>query len=251
MTANERRQEILALINSVGKVRASDLAESLNVTPETIRKDLIYLNNKKLLKKGHGVAQAINEYRESPILDRVHENANAKRAIAELAVKQLADCSVIFVDAGSTTTAFAGLLELRPQLAVITNSFSVVTSLQETGNTIYFIGGEVSRVTQSTSGFWASNELDSIKIDIAFLGTSGFQSHNGPCTKHFSDAQFKHDVIKSSNRVIILADSTKFESNAIMQYADWSDIDLLITDSGVSKEQREKVAQYVNILVAE
>lgn len=251
MTASERRQKILSLISEKGQVRASDLAEFLSVTPETIRKDLIYLNNKKLLKKGHGIAQAINEYQERSMFDRIHENTDAKKAIAELTLKQLADCSVIFVDAGSTLTAFAGLLGRYPQIAVVTNSFSVVTSLLETGNTIYFIGGEINKVTQSTSGFWASNELDSIKIDIAFLGTSGFQSHNGPCTKQFSDAQFKHDVIRSSNKVIVLADSTKFKSNAIMQYADWSDIDLLITDSGVSEEQRKMVSQFIDILIAE
>ena len=62
MTATERRQEILNTISTEGSVRASDLAERLNVTTETIRKDLIFLNNKRLLKKGHGGAQAINEF---------------------------------------------------------------------------------------------------------------------------------------------------------------------------------------------
>lgn len=251
MTASERRQEILNLINKEGSLRASDLAERMGVTSETIRKDLIYLNNKKLLKKCHGSAHAINEFIERSVDLRTKENTAAKRAIAKKAIEQIADSMVIFIDAGSTMVELAKLLGLLPQLAIITNSFSVVEILQNTGNTIYFIGGEVSNVTQATNGFWAANELRSIRIDIAFLGTSGFQSHTGPCTKYFSDTQLKKEVINNSNKTIVLADHTKFVSNAIIQYADWIDIDLLITDKNVKEEHLKALSEDVDIIIAD
>ena len=143
----------------------------------------------------------------------------------------------------------AKIVPPQPQLIIISNSFSVVQALQNTGNTIYFIGGEVNPITQSTSGFWANNELSSIRIDIAFLGTSGFQSHTGPCTKIFSDAQFKKDVVKNSNKIIVLADHTKFSSNAIMQFADWTDVDLLISDSNVTPELSASLKDEVELVL--
>ena len=240
MTATERRQEILNTISTEGSVRASDLAERLNVTTETIRKDLIFLNNKHLLKKGHGGAQAINEFTERSLDVRTQENALAKRAIANCAIKQIDDGSVVFVDAGSTMV----------ELAIITNNLSVIPALLESGNAIYFLGGEVSSVTQATGGIWAANALKSIKIDVAFLGSSGFQSHSGPCTKMFSDAQLKRDVITSANKSVVLADHTKFSTNAIMQYADWSDVDVFITDAGASSDEIATLERCVEVLVA-
>ena len=240
MTATERRQEILNTISTEGSVRASDLAERLNVTTETIRKDLIFLNNKHLLKKGHGGAQAINEFTERSLDVRAQENALAKRAIANCAIKQIDDGSVVFVDAGSTMV----------ELAIITNNLSVIPALLESGNAIYFLGGEVSSVTQATGGIWAANALKSIKIDVAFLGSSGFQSHSGPCTKMFSDAQLKRDVITSANKSVVLADHTKFSTNAIMQYADWSDVDVFITDAGASSDEIATLERCVEVLVA-
>lgn len=250
MTAAERRQEILNAISSEGSVRASDLAERLNVTTETIRKDLIFLNSKHLLKKGHGGAQAINEFTERSLDLRSQENAVAKRSIAGCAVKQIGNGSVVFLDAGSTMAELARQLSQRSGLAIITNNISALPALQESGNAIYFLGGEVSNVTQATGGIWASNALKSIKIDVAFLGTSGFQSHGGPCTKVFSDAQLKRDVISSANKAIVLADHTKFSTNAIMQYADWSDIDLFITDACVSSDELATLERCVEVLVA-
>ena len=240
MTATERRQEILNTISTEGSVRASDLAERLNVTTETIRKDLIFLNNKHLLKKGHGGAQAINEFTERSLDVRAQENALAKRAIANCAIKQIDDGSVVFVDAGSPMV----------ELAIITNNLSVIPALLESGNAIYFLGGEVSSVTQATGGIWAANALKSIKIDVAFLGSSGFQSHSGPCTKMFSDAQLKRDVITSANKSVVLADHTKFSTNAIMQYADWSDVDVFITDAGASSDEIATLERCVEVLVA-
>ncbi|MCC2825411.1 DeoR/GlpR family DNA-binding transcription regulator [Faecalicatena orotica] len=250
MTVTERRQEILALINKEGNMRAADLAEHFHVTSETIRKDLIYLNNKRLLKKGHGSAHTISETVEFSVEQRLLENSSVKIAIAQKALEYLSECSVIFIDAGSTLMELAKRMPALPQLVIITNSFSVVQALQHTGNTIYFVGGEVNAITQSTSGLWANNELSSLRIDIAFLGTSGFQSHTGPCTKIFSDAPFKKDVVKNSNKIIVLADHTKFSSNASMQFAEWTDVDLLISDNNVTPELASILQDEVELILA-
>lgn len=258
MTTAERREQILSLINSSDSIKSSELASILNVTTETIRKDLIYLDNRHLIQKFHGYAKPITEAKERSIHQRISEHTSIKQAIARKALDYLKNCSVIFIDAGSTLCEFAKLLKeiassdpAFSQFVIITNSFSIANALLGSWNTIYFIGGEINSTTESTSGFWASSELNSIKIDVAFLGSSGFASHNGPCTKIGYDALFKAEVVKNANKTIVLADHSKFSTSAIMQYASWSDIDLLITDCAVSEEGLLEVQEKVDIIIAD
>lgn len=258
MTTEERRNEILTIINnSADSIKSSELASMLNVTTETIRKDLIFLENRKLIKKFHGGAKPVAEFVERSLGLRLNENTNCKLAIAKMALEQIAGSSVIYIDAGSTTSELAKLLSVSNfsqanlQRAIVTNSFTVANELMGSIHTRFFLGGDISDVTQSTGGLWAVNALNSIKIDVAFLGSSGFYSHRGPGTKISGDALLKSEVIKNANKKIILADHTKFTSNAIMQFADWSQIDLLITDSGVTPEQLEDIRKSVDVIVAE
>ncbi len=256
MTISERREKILSLINnSNGSIKTFQLASKLNVTNETIRKDLIYLDEQNLIKKFHGGAKPIAEFTERSLDIRLEEDLDYKRAIAKEALNYVLDISVIFIDAGSTACEFAKLLvekiklsKKSSQLAVVTNSFAVANVLNGKVQTLFFIGGEVSNITQATSGFWSINELKSIRIDTAFLGSSGFFSHNGPTTKIGADSSFKRELIKYSSKKIVMADYTKFSTTAIMQYADWSDIDILITDCNVEEKQYKKIEHYTKVV---
>lgn len=258
MTTEERRKEILNIINdSANSTKTTELASILDVTTETIRKDLIYLDNRKLIKKFHGGARPVAEFVERSMGLRLNENVICKQAIAQKALEQMGGSGVIYIDAGSTTCELAKLLadntkpSINVQRAIVTNSFTVANELTGSIHTRFFLGGDISDVTQSTSGLWAVNSLNTIKIDIAFLGSSGFFSHNGPGTKISVDALLKSEVIKNANKKIILADYTKFTSNAIMQFADWSQIDLLITDSRVSPVHLKEIENVVDVIVAD
>lgn len=258
MNTDDRREQILTLVNKTAdSVKTSELATLLNVTTETIRKDLIYLDNRNLVKKFHGGAMPVAEFVEQSLGLRLSENVLSKKAIAQKALEQLAGSSVIYIDAGSTTCELAKLLSqvtvshTNMQRAIVTNSFTVANELMGSIHTRFFLGGDISDVTQSTGGLWAINALGSINIDLAFVGSSGFLSHHGPGTKISSDALLKSEVIKKANRTIILADYSKFTSNAIMQFAEWSQIDLLITDSNVQEQHLKEVSNYVNVIVAD
>lgn len=258
MTTEERRNEILSIINSsIDSIKTTELASLLNVTTETIRKDLIFLENRSLIQKFHGGAKPVAEFVERSLGLRQTENTNCKIAIAKAALEQIAGSSVIYIDAGSTTCELAKLLatgsvqQASSQRAIVTNSFTVANELMGTIHTRFFLGGDINDITQSTGGLWAINALNTIKIDVAFLGSSGFCSHHGPGTKLSGDALLKSEVTKNANKKVILADHTKFTSNAIMQFADWSQIDLLITDSKVEKQHLEEIQRFVDIIVAD
>lgn len=250
MLAAERRNKIIKLINTYGSVRAAEIAKTMGVSTETIRKDLMFLNDKGLLHKRFGGAVAVNEFVEQPVEARSMENHEAKQRTAARALDFVKGNNVIFIDSGSTLLCFAQMFPTDSNLAVVTNSFKAVEYLVNSNNSVFFVGGEVSGVTMATSGFWSSFSLNTLKIDVAFLGSSGFQSHKGPCSKTFADIQFKMEVIKNTRQSIVLADSSKFTSNAIAQYAEWSAVDALITTEGAPPELLEAVAAETRVVVA-
>ncbi len=251
MLTNDRRNKIQEIIISQGSVRVTDLAKTLNVSKETIRKDLQFLHDGGLIIKEFGGATASSEVVERPVYEREKENPESKISIVRYAQSLIPGNNVIFVDAGSTLFYFTKYMASDLNLTVITNSFRAVDLLVDSHNIIYFIGGEISNNTMSTFGLWAEQTLGTIKIDIAFLGTSGFQSCSGPTCKHFSDAQFKKHVVEKSAKNIVLADSSKFSSSAIVQFASWSDIDLLITDSNVQKDSLSQLRNLVEVVTVD
>ncbi len=247
----ERRNKLAQIIVSNGSARIGEMAKLFGVSTETIRKDLIFLDEKGIIKKSHGGAVTNSEFIERPISSRTLENNEKKNKIAQRALEFVQNNGVIVIDAGSTTLCLAKLLVIKKGLTIITNSLSAANVLAESENSVYIVGGEVSGVTMSSEGLWASNALNMIKADIAFLGTSGFQSHNGPCAKTFADAAIKQEIIKNSKKTCILADSSKFVTNAFVQYALWKDVDYLITDDGVSEEMLQDIRRDIKMVIAQ
>ncbi|NLK86027.1 MAG: DeoR/GlpR transcriptional regulator [Clostridiaceae bacterium] len=250
MLTAERRNKLAQIINDNGSIRVKEIADYFGVTSETIRKDLIILNNNGLVRKSHGGAIAISESYERPIDTRSTENQELKGKIAARALDLIESNNVIIIDSGSTLLTFAKMFPQNRQLTLITNSMAAANILAGKGNNICFVGGELSDITMSTSGMLTSYALNIMKADIAFLGTSGFQSHTGPCAKTFIDGQTKIDMIKNSKIKVVLADSSKFKTNAIVQYANWSEIDYLITDGDAPEEAVKEIRKKTTVIIA-
>lgn len=248
--ADERRNRLAQLINDKGSIRIGELAEHFGVTTETIRRDLIYLDKRKLVCKTHGGAVSINESKERPVHMRSRENSDKKSIIAQKAIEYLQDSHVIILDSGSTVLQLAALLQPGQCETVVTNSLPAANVLAEKDIPFLLIGGEFSPVTMSTNGMAATQMLDMIKADVVFLGTSGFQSCSGPSSKSFYDAQIKRDMINNSRIKIVLADSSKFVTNAFVRFADWSDIDYLITDGDAPAAMLDMLQKKVEIVLA-
>ena len=256
MIATERRNKLMSIIDTYGSVKVAEIAKIFNVSTETIRKDLKYLSAQGKVQKEFGGAVSINETVEIPLDLRTQENTEVKRRIAVKALELLKDKNVVYIDSGSTLLQFANVLNMDEtlvryeNLALVTNSFSVVEMLKKSLKNFYFLGGEVNLSSMSTSGFWANYALATLRMDVAFMGTSGFQSHTGPCVKSFADADFKKNVIQNSNMKVVLADSSKFTTNAIIQYANWEDIDIFITDEGAPEEAVDKIRKKTKVILA-
>lgn len=177
------------------------------------------------------------------------ENYDAKLAIANEALKFIKDHSVIFIDAGSTTLCLAKLLYLKKGLTIITNSVSALNVLSNSDNIVHLSGGQLNNTTMALEGFGATSFLSKIKVDVAFLGSSGFKEHFGPTSIDFSDAEVKRIMIRNSKQNFVLADSKKSRSTAMVEYATWKNIDFLITDDNISDKEIDFLQKNTTVLV--
>ncbi|MDO4169460.1 MAG: DeoR/GlpR family DNA-binding transcription regulator [Lachnospiraceae bacterium] len=247
--AAERQKEILRLLDMQGSVKINSLAKHFQVSRETIRRDLIFLNEQGLIQRSHGGATSIYEFSNIPTEDRINKSADIKAKLCEKAFEYIPENEVIFLDAGSTITHLAKLLATKSNYTIVTASLSVANVLANSNNTIIITGGQLNSSNMSVEGFQTTNFIDHLKVSVSFLGTNGFERHNGPAVTDFSDAQVKSSIIPNSKCNIVISDSSKAFSSALVQYANWSDIDYLITDNQIPESVLAQIQKSTEVIL--
>lgn len=220
-----------------GGVRVSDLASRMGVTEETIRRDLLKLEEDGRLRRIHGGAvPVISERDPPPYQHRQREQVDAKRQIARCALKEIEDEDVLFFD--GSTTAFQ-LAKLFPDVrcTVLTHSEPIFRELSSRTNVeLISTGGVYDRRHASFTGPLAEQMLRSVHITKAIMGCKGLDFQKG-----FSDASVRHmnlkrAVIHNADQVIVLADHTKMDQRSRYFFAATEDVDVVITDAQIARE---------------
>jgi DeoR/GlpR family transcriptional regulator of sugar metabolism len=238
MTMNERHKRILDLLGAEGEIKVENLADRLNVSQVTMRKDLDILETQGLVERIHGSAVFSQRSRFNvAFLEELQTQATAKKLIAQAAVDYIKDGDSIILGAGTTTFWLAqALVGKFKSLLVITNSLPAAMELSKAGYKILLVGGEVLSHSLALTGPVTVNNLESYHVDRAFLGTSGISLSHGYSTADSNDADVKEQMIRAAEETYVLTDSSKFEKNCLVSFADFSDIHLTITDSGISSK---------------
>jgi DeoR family fructose operon transcriptional repressor len=238
--ATERQQLIEQLITTEGRVVVIDLARRFGVTTETVRRDLDQLESAGLVRRVHGgaVARTRVSTAETSFVERTQRRTDAKLAIAARALDAIGthgDGSV-YIDAGTTTAALAGLLAQRATTAhpleVVTHSMTVAHLLAGApALNLTAIGGRVRGLTAAAVGAQTVDAISRLRPDLAFIGTNGLSAAFGLSTPDPDEAAVKRAVIASARRIVVLADAEKFDGELLVSFGRLADLDILVTDA--------------------
>lgn len=250
LSAAERQAQIVELLSDNGTMKAVELAERFQVSRETIRRDLIALSETGSIKKLFGSVIPVNDFSVRPIDSRLQDFPEEKLAICKKALEYIPENGVIYLDTGSTVLCFASQLQSKSGLTIITNSISAANALMGSSNQVIMTGGVINSQVSCVCGQQTLDFLTTLRMDVAILGTSGFERHKGPSTNHFEDAQIKKTAINSAQTSIVLTDSRKATYSSLTQYASWRDIDYLITDSGISAQMVQALSEMTTVISA-
>ncbi|MEU2109017.1 DeoR/GlpR family DNA-binding transcription regulator [Streptomyces sp. NPDC087659] len=243
MYAPERQQEILRLAREGGRVEVLSLADEFQVTAETIRRDLKALDRAGLVRRVHGGAIPAGRLDFEPDLaERESTAADEKDRIARAALAELPEDGSVILDAGSTVARLAAAFPLECSLTVVTHALPAAARLADhPGIDLHLVGGRVRHRTRAAVDAWALRAYGEIRADVVFLGTNGFSAGSGLTTPDLAEAAVKRAVVAAARRVVLLADSAKYGEEHFARFAGLADVDLLITDSGLSPEDAAAV----------
>lgn len=235
MFANERQSIISQILKKDGAVTTQALVIRFNVSIETIRRDLLSMEQQGLLKRVHGGAVAESRMKSFHTLKkRNEENNSLKKELAESAANYVCEGDIIGIDSGSTAIYFAEALSKKfSKLTVITHSLDVFNILHGDFNVI-LCGGYFKNEENSFYGSLVTDALSSLRADKVFIFPSAISLRGGICDFDQDLYQVQKQLLSIGNTAFILADSSKFEKTALLKMDDMKNEYTYITDSKLS-----------------
>jgi DeoR/GlpR family transcriptional regulator of sugar metabolism len=233
----QRQSQIIQFIQQRLSVSVNELSEQFGVSAMTIRRDLNALEKRGLVVRVHGgviLPKVPVSLRED---ERAAMNMTHKAAIAEAASRMVKDGQTIFIDAGTTTVELANRLKDHRGLTVVTNSVKILYKLADSpGINLIGLGGAVFGGAWSFVGPLAETAIRHFHSDLAFLGITSISLKHGLTEVNYFEGDIKSLIIKQSQRMVLLADSSKFEKISPHSVAPLSEIDVIITDDKLPEE---------------
>jgi DeoR family transcriptional regulator, aga operon transcriptional repressor len=242
----ERRRRIGEILARHGRVTVKELSKLFRVTAVTIRSDLDTMARDGLLIRDRGGAIAHTSTTLAVAFEkRAIQNREQKRLIGRMASSLINDRETIILDAGSTVMELAHSLPSDKPFTVVTTALNIAARVGALPNVnVLIAGGSLSRETISTVGALAERDLENLVVDKLFLSTQAFDAEHGLTDDSFDIARVKAAMIRSARRVILLADSSKWGKSAFAKIAPLGEIDVLITDSGISKDAERAIQRF-------
>src|SRR5919197_1357660 len=253
MLAGQRQLVIVEEIRRRGAVRVSELTELLGVSDMTIRRDLDVLASSGLVEKVHGGATARGRLstHEPGFEAKSHRQLEEKEAIAQAAAALVEPGQAIGLTAGTTTWRLAHHILHVPDLTVVTNSIQVANILHREHRpdlTVVLTGG-VRTPSDALVGPVAVNTLRSLHVDMLFMGVHGITEDGGLTTPNLLEAETDRALVSIAERVVVVADHTKWGVRGLSRIARLDDVHVLISDSGLPEEARTVLGEHIDKLV--
>lgn len=252
MLALERHRLLLELLNQQGGVRTAEVAKTLGVTEETIRRDFEKLEAEGALMRSHGGAVRLEaSRREFPAQERAKQHAEEKLRIARVAAARIQSGQTILFDASTTALTVAKLLPDQP-LTVLTNALQTALVLTEKpAINVILLGGTIVGQSLSCTGYAAESMVENYRIDTAYISARGLDALKGPSEATEEQARLKRHIVACAEEICLLADVSKVGVSSSFYFSKTEELDLWITDQAPEGSFREAVeAQGVKIEIA-
>lgn len=250
MTKEERHSIILDLLMQHNSILVTDLAEHLNVSSVTIRKDLTDLEKEKKLYRNHGKAILINPYiNDRNVNEKEKFYIEEKRLIGMQAASLITSKDSILIASGTTMHALARCIQTTDKLTVITASLQVAHILSKDKNIdIIQLGGMLRHSSLSVVGKYAEAALSDFSCSKLYIGVDGIDLDFGITTTDMMEASLNRVMMQTAQKTIVLADSSKFGRRGFSKIANMEEIDQIITDSKIPTTTAKRIEEMGIIL---
>lgn len=241
MGTSDRRRALLQRVRELGYVDAAALADHFGVDGSTIRRDLAQLTRAGLIRRTHGgvLPTEPDAAIDTPYGVREQENLAAKQSIGKAAADLVQDGQTVILDNGSTTYQVAMELRRRRNLTIVTNDLMIgIKTAGHPTNRLHMTGGVLLDTVYTLVGPAALSGLSGIYADWAFLGAEGIDAEAGITNINVVEIPIKQAMISAAARTVFVADSSKFGRRAFSTLCQIDDVDMIITDNGLTMEQR-------------
>ncbi|MDR2608880.1 MAG: DeoR/GlpR family DNA-binding transcription regulator [Treponema sp.] len=238
----ERRNDIVFKIRKSRIVKVNDLMDEYHVSIETIRRDLEFLESEGYLRRVYGGAVLNDFYRpEQALSQREQTNYLQKQAIGKLAVDFIEDGDTIYIDSGTTTIELTKHLGEKRNLTIITNALLIAREamISNYDCRVIMLGGELRRNELATSGTGTTADLNNFYMTKAFLSAGGISLKSGVTEYDLHDAENRRLIPRRAEKIIMLADYSKFGITTMNYIMPIEDISVLITDWNVPESVLE------------
>ena len=236
MLQEERILRIRSLLAKFTRISIERIAQDLDVSRETARRDVMQLEAQGELRRVHGGVVRNGPEPELPVSERARANPKEKRAIAKAALKLVHAGQTIFLDAGSTTTILAEEMASLSGLTVITNGLNAALKLgaaddaRSPRNHIILLGGRIDAGIHATFGDDTVNQIHRFRADLALLSPVGVSRTHGATSFEHHEAAVASAMAQQSEAVVILADYSKIGQSSRVSYVKTAGIATLVTD---------------------
>lgn len=230
----------MARVQEYGAVRVSDLAEHFGVSDMTVRRDLDVLARRRLVAKVHGGATALDSpsTHEPGFVEKSGRQRAEKQVIARAAAELVEPGTAIGLSAGTTTAALAAALLQVAGLTVVTNSMAVAEVFRGEAERTVILTGGIRTPSEALVGPVAVAALRTLNLDVVFLGVHGMSAASGFTTPNMMESETDRALVEAGQRLVVVADSTKWGTAGISTIAELAEADVLVTDSGLDADAR-------------
>jgi DeoR family transcriptional regulator, aga operon transcriptional repressor len=241
----DRRMKIMQKLSVHDQVFVNDLSKEFGVSEVTIRNDLEQLESKKLLVRARGGAMSAKQVVGYDLqLGEKHKlNMSEKARIGKAAARLITDSDTVIIDSGTTTLEV--IKNLAPSLnnvTIISNALNIANHLVSSPNINLIIpGGVLRKNSLSLIGPLAEKSFKNFYVDKVFLGVDGFDTLKGISTPNIEEASLNQIMIDIAREVIVVTDSSKFLRKSLAFICKPDRIDTVITDSGISEEDKKRL----------